>query len=75
MQKFGLRAIKPSSLEAKPISKFGFSKIVLVVDLHLLMGFNLRIDSCFVILESQFHLHAVACVWTIEDEAGLAESA
>ena len=75
MQKFGLRAIKPTSSEAEPFSHFGFSKIGLVVDLHLLLGFNLRIDSCFVILESQFHLHAGACVWTIEDEDGLAESA
>ena len=75
MQKFGLRAIKPTSSEAEPISHFGFIKIGLVVDLHLLVGLDLRIDSCFVILESQFGLHAGACVWRIEDEDGLAESA
>ena len=75
MQKFGLRAIKPTSSEVKLNSKFGFSKIGLVVDLHLLLGLDLRIDSCFVILESQFGLHAGACVWRIEDEDSLAESA
>ena len=75
MQKFRLRVVKPSRSEVELIPKFLISKISLVVDLHLLLGFNLRIDSCFVILESQFHLHAGACVWTIEDEDGLAESA
>ena len=75
MQKFGLRAIKPTCSEAESRSQFAFIKIGLVVDLHLLLGLDLRIDSCFVILESQFGLHAGACVWRIEDEDSLAESA
>ena len=60
MQKFGLRVIKPTSSEAELIPQFSDSKIGLVVDLHLLVALDLRLDSCFVILESEFCLHAGA---------------
>ena len=60
MQEFGLRVIKLTSSEAELRPHFFDSKIGLVVDLHLLLGLDLTPDSCFVILESEFCLHAGA---------------
>ena len=69
------QAFKPSRSEVELFPKFGFSKIGLVVDLHLLVGFDLSLDSYFVILERKFGLHAGAGIWRVADEDGLTESA
>ena len=75
MQKFRARVIKPSCSEIELIPEFAFSKISLVVDLHLLVGLDLRLDSTLVVLESELGLHAGAAVWRVADEDGFAEGA
>ena len=75
MQKFRARVVKPSCSEIELIPEFAFSKISLVVDLHLLVGLDLRLDSTLVVLESELGLHAGAAVWRVADEDSLAEGA
>ena len=75
MQKFRARVVKPSRSEVELIPEFTFSKISLVVDLHLLVGLYLCFNSSFVVLESKLGLHAGAAVWRVADEDGFAEGA
>ena len=72
---FRARLVKLSRSEVELIPEFAFSKISLVVDLHLLVRIDLRLDSRLVVLESELLLHASAAVWRIANEDRLAEGA
>ena len=72
---FRARLVKLSRSEVELIPEFAFSKISLVVDLHLLVRIDLRLDSCLVVLQSELLLHASAAVWRIANEDRLAEGA
>ena len=72
---FRASLVKLSRSEVELIPEFAFSKISLVVDLHLLVRIDLRLDSRLVVLQSELLLHASAAVWRVADEDGLAEGA
>ena len=72
---FRARLVKLSRSEVELIPEFAFSKISLVVDLHLLVRIDLRLDSRLVVLQSELLLHASAAVWRIANEDRLAEGA
>ena len=72
---FRASLVKLSRSEVELIPEFAFSKISLVVDLHLLVRIDLRLDSRLVVLQSELLLHASAAVWRIANEDRLAEGA
>ena len=74
MQKFRASVVK-TSVQVELIPEFVFSKISLVVDLHLLVRTDLRLDGSLVVLESELGLHTGAAVGSVTNEDSLAESA